>query len=564
MKINNQEVQRQVKEILNIKLLDGKNLKNHIWFQEYSDILRRIILLSIGLSPDYEIDLYPNLTYKCKKHIYDIIKHINAMNLDINDWLKISIASGLIGITSKSTHAATSLAINRKIGIQLNIKDEPYQQSIIRIGKQLLDASRTKTKIDASNFFFNLCEQSNGIPLRILTFTDDYIETIFLFAYYEKLIELYKNIEIDVIPKSIKCGNDATYADSQDFLHFFSELRYSPRFRIHKNGPKLATVNLQKLHPSIIDLVNTADIIDIRGARNFETMQGIRKEAYFGFMVSREFSESVIGLSSELTPLIYLRQMPGEKSFEGFNMRHKRPHNDIFLCTRTANDCREKLQGGHISSYQSWSPDKIERFKTTQHFYQKNNLDFHKKYGDYLELNVKKFLNKMNNNILVVGCGSGKEVGYLHQNGKNAIGIDISFEAIKLATLRHPELWDCFLIDDLYNIEFIEDSTYSGIVFNASLVHLLDRDDLFSILSYAKKIVKNNGFIFLRVLDKDGVIEEYDNSLFGNKRWFVYYDIKYISDICSRLNFNIVKTEKNKHHLYENVYWISILVKNKK
>ena len=562
-KLKIEEIKKKVINILELKLVDGKNLKHHIWFQEYSDVIRRIIFSVIVSDPDYEIELYPSLTHESKKIALDSISYIDKTRVTVSDWLKISIAAGLLGIEKKSVHSATS-NINRDIGIQLNKPSEKYENSIIRISNQLIAASLTKTRIDASEWIFNFFKSSEGVLLKIVSFPDDYIETIFLFKYYNELINKYKNIEIDLVPKSIKCGNDTTYDDAIDFLHFFPLLKSSNRFRIHKNGPKLATVNLCKLHPSIIDLIEQADLIDIRGARNYETMQGIKKEAFFGFMVSREFSESVIGLKSKHIPLIYIRQMPGEKSFKGFRMRHQRIVDGISLCTVTANDHKKKLQGGNISTYDTWPGEKVARFKSIQMFYKKNALDFHKKYGDHIELEVRECLQKMHGTVLVAGCGSGKEVNFLHKRGINSIGIDISFEAIKLAKLIYPELWSNFLIDDLYNIDFIENDKFDGAVFNAVLVHLLDRNDLFLILSHAKKIVKYNGLIFLRVLEKDNVLEEYDDVLFGYRRWFVYYTLNDIVSMCSKLNFQILYKDRRPHVQYDTVYWLSILIKNNK
>ena len=85
------------------------------------------------------------------------------------------------------------------------------------------------------------------------------------------------NLEIDLVPRSIKCGNDASYEDVAIFLKKFSFLKSCDRFRVHKSGPKLGTVNLQKLDLSIMTLIEQADLIEARGARNYEMMQGINK-----------------------------------------------------------------------------------------------------------------------------------------------------------------------------------------------------------------------------------------------------------------------------------------------
>ncbi len=562
--INIGEVKETLKNILECKTNTSRTLKHEIWYQEYSDIIRRILFFIIKSDPDYEIDLYPNLTYKRKKNIFDVVKYISENKRpEIRDWLRLSIAAGLMGVDEKSVHLATS-EINRGHVISLDNQDEKYSIEVERISSRVWDVSCTETKIDVSEWLFHFFQLSVGMSFRLIAFSDDYIETIFLLQYYNELIKGFLDIEIDLVPRSIKCGNDATYDDVVDFLNYFPELKSSPRFRVHKNGPKLATVNLLKLHPSIMSLIEQSDLIDVRGARNFEMMQGIKKDTCFGFMVCREFSESVIGLKSEKVPLVYIKQSSGEKSFMGFRERNNRLVDGLMLCRITAEDNKKKLQGGHLLTYKNWTKEKKERFEINQSFYRRNALDFHKKYGDHLEVEVKNYLNEFSGKILVVGCGSGKEVNYLHRLSCQPIGIDFSFEAIRIAQELYPGLWDKFMVEDLYNLELYDNNFFDGIVFNAALVHLLDKEDLFTVLCNTKNILRNDGLCYLRVIEKKDIDQEYDNTLFENPRWFVYCSLDEIVSICNKLQFTILKTDRRLHVQYEHVYWISVLIKNKK
>ena len=342
----------------------------------------------------------------------------------------------------------------------------------------------------------------------------------------------------------------------------FSFLKSCDRFRVHKSGPKLGTVNLQKLDLSIMTLIEQADLIEARGARNYEMMQGINKDICFGFMVCRDFSESVTGMKAEDSPLIFLKQSYGKLSFSGFQKRHKHIRDGIMFCPSTVVDEKQKFEGGHLSSYSDWSEEKKDRYELTQAFYTKNALDFHKKYGDHLEREVKEYLNEFKGDILVIGCGSGKEVNYLETQGCSAMGIDYSFEAISIARSLYPMLSNQFIVEDLYNIEYFKEDSFDGIISNAGFVHLLDRNDLRVILRNIKKILKKDGIGFLRIIEKSvNDMEEYDKYLFNYTRWFVYYSLKEIENICNDLKLTVIKKDRINHVQHKNVYWVSILFK---
>jgi len=546
------EAKEMVIKILNMNTSLGKPLYHEIWFQEYSDILRRIVLMVTINNPDYEADLYPNLTYKRKKIAFDILKQLNDRKKpSLQEWLYISIAAGLLGVNEKTNHAATSEIVRTNV-IPFNEEDT------LEVSENLWQMANTKTRIDASNIFFETIKNSSWRTFRIVSFPDDYLETIFLLKFYDELMDKFPNLEIDCVPRSIRCGTDATSEDVQGLISYFPNLRQSTKFRIHHTGPKLGTVNLLKLDHFIMDLLEIADIVDSRGARNYEMMQGINCDAYFGFMVCREFSESVVGLFAEDTPLVFLRQPAGEKSFDGFRQRSKRHDNGHMLCKLTVLDQKEKWEGGHIAFLNKWSEEVRKRYQTLQLYYSKNAISFHKKYGDHLEIDVKNFLNSMRGKVLVLGCGSGKEVNYLASLGVDAYGIDMSDEAIQLARNSYPALWKHFRVEDMYNLNLNYGNTYDGIVANAVFVHLLERKDIFLMFQSIKESLTEGGLGFVRLIHKEDIIEEYDKYQ-SSVRWFVYYSLEDIETICQSLNLKIVKKECVPHVQYPHVMWVSIL-----
>jgi SAM-dependent methyltransferase len=541
------------KKILTMNGPFGRTLTQDIWIQEYSDIIRRIILIVTINNPDFELNLYPNLTTNRKKIAFEILSQLEkTKNPGLQEWLYISIASGLLGVDEKTNHAATSdIVRSHVISLQGADKQPEILKSVI---ERLWQTANTKVRVDATNIFFETLKQSSWRTFRIVSFPDDYLESIYLIKFYSELLKEFPHIEIDCVPRSIRCGNDATWSDIEDFRDNFPALKKNSRFRIHKNGPKLGTVNLLKLEHGIMDLLETADIVDARGARNYEMMQGISRDTYFGFMVCREFSEAVTGLFAEDTPLIFLRQPANEKSFRGFRKRAERIVNGRLLSQVTVIDHKLRWEGGHVSLINSWSEQVRQRYLTLQLYYSKNAISFHNKYGDHIELEVKNHLNRFYGRVLVLGCGSGKEVNLLTANKCDAYGIDLSDEAIQIARNSYPHIWDRFRVDDYYNLHLMEDR-FDGIVANAAFVHLLEREDIHAMIAAIADRLIIGGFGFLRLIDKKDIQQEYDYST----RWFVYYSLDELESICTKCGLKIIEKQSVAHAQHDVVKWVSIL-----
>lgn len=212
-----------------------------------------------------------------------------------------------------------------------------------------------------------------------------------------------------------------------------------------------------------------------------------------------------------------------------------------------------------MALYSTWSDEERERYTSIQRFYSKGAIDFHKKYGDLLEVEVRQYLDRVEGRLLVVGCGSGKEVAYLCEKGHDAIGIDFSVEAINLARNRYPQLWDRFYVEDYYNTIFFKEGCFQGIVANAALVHLLKRNDMMELLKQFNARLSTKGRLYIRVLEKSGVQQEYDRSLFNALRWFIYFEMKELEEIGMLCGFNVVKSGRIPHMQYDGVFWNNIL-----
>lgn len=240
-----------------------------------------------------------------------------------------------------------------------------------------------------------------------------------------------------------------------------------------------------------------------------------------------------------------------------------------------------------LAQFDSWSLQRKRRFMATKYFYSMRTREFDTRFGNLIEIEVKAYLDRFERGkkILVVGCGSGKEVNYLRDLGCNVEGIDFSQPEIALAQERFLEFRQCFRIGDFYDLH-LEDSEpeLDGIVANAALVHLFDRDDLQSVLKNFARRLKTGGLLFLRQLYKESdgrVIEEEwseTDQEFRTPRWFVYYSraelvetarrvgLEPISDVdeeavqSAGATLEIVRDKGFRHSQFSGVWWSTVLL----
>jgi hypothetical protein len=325
--MNRSSVRKQtdyVRKALDFEPPGYNALKRDIWFQEYSDIVRRIMLTSLIENPDLDLKQQFNLTEGAKALVIKTINMLRKKNLDIRDWLKLSIIAGAVGINTKPNHSATSIII-REASIPLLDEshiDKGVDQNAELLSSRLLKALYNPPGVDDTELFFQKIVELRSLSniVRLVSFPDDYIETIFLLEFYDQLLEHFHSVHICMIPRSLHCGNDATASDVFGLLEGFPKLKEKSqgedvRFALIENGPKIGGVNLLKLHPEAVDAIRKGNLLDVRGARNYEMMQRVMKDAFFGFMVARTTSEVLTGLDSCKSPFFYKFQAKGTCSF---------------------------------------------------------------------------------------------------------------------------------------------------------------------------------------------------------------------------------------------------------
>lgn len=184
-----------------------------------------------------------------------------------------------------------------------------------------------------------------------------------------------------------------------------------------------------------------------------------------------------------------------------------------------------------------------------------------------------------NRTVLDLGCGAGRNSNYLAEIGNNVIGIEISKTAICLAKTRAREMG--VIVDyrtgDIGEKYDIKDESID-LVLDVTSSNSLNEKGRDNYLKEVRRVLKNDGFLFVRALCKDGDVnaknlikqnggQEYDTyfikELGLTERVFSRED--FISTYS--LYFKILKLEKKEGYqtingrIYKRNYWLAYLKK---
>jgi len=145
---------------------------------------------------------------------------------------------------------------------------------------------------------------------------------------------------------------------------------------------------------------------------------------------------------------------------------------------------------------------------------------------------LNKFINELpqRSNVIDIGCGVGRDVKYLIEQGINTIGIDLSVEMLNEAKKIVPLAK--FYEMDMRNIEFSENS-FNGIWACASVLHM-PKFFISHILDEFYRILKKGGILFLSM--QEGDVEEFHEP---EGRFFTYYKKDELTDILIQNKFDI-------------------------
>jgi ubiquinone/menaquinone biosynthesis C-methylase UbiE/uncharacterized protein with ATP-grasp and redox domains len=591
----------------------GIKLQETIWNQEFIDVLRRVIGFSLTGDPNTNLQTHLLFNELTKKIMPNVINKIKQENLDLMTLLKLATISGLSGLDLKGANAAASSFSQQGILMApyLNI---PLEESVQIYYEEIMRRLDSPTPIFHWERFLQDISIKHG-TVKIAWFTDDYIETFFDLFFINNLLDKYPNITLTVIPKNGIHGNDASWFDVIDLLtlDIFNKLNLyekSTRFSICKSGPSMGAINLRKLSSVVVDIIEEANFVVIKGCRAHEMIQGgLNKPSFTMYAVSREFSESLTGYDARKSPLLFFYLSPGEYAFYGFKDRHLREKvlpdgRKVYLCRSTledherrrkmsnpnnlvmelrnlqtellldevsepelkeANQVAEKLLDITKKTYDDISESYAISRGSEPHEVDKK---IWKKLLDIARIRVKS--GKLGNigdclTLLDVGTGSGRDIKYASKiPDLKIIGIDNSdgFIRILIELENKNEIpHGSFRKVDMRDLSCFPDGSFDIARYNASLIHLPVIGNGYMIdlaLSEGYRVLKENGLIYISVKEGNGLkYVDTEEGLGG--RIFQFHTMETIKKIICRNGFKIISAWKGPSSRGEKMIWISII-----
>lgn len=165
---------------------------------------------------------------------------------------------------------------------------------------------------------------------------------------------------------------------------------------------------------------------------------------------------------------------------------------------------------------------------------------------------LSEFSKRLNpgDEILDIGCGSGRDLLWLKQSGFKPIGLERSDGLVELAK-KHS---GCDVI--IADYEHFDFSTIQvdGIMFSASLVHIT-HGKIQAVISRSLKALKQNGYIYISVKEGDGTKKDKAG------RSFYLWREEELNNIFEKLNLKIVHFSGSESVLNSGEVWLGYVLK---
>ncbi len=157
--------------------------------------------------------------------------------------------------------------------------------------------------------------------------------------------------------------------------------------------------------------------------------------------------------------------------------------------------------------------------------------------------------------ILDIGCGSGRDMANLIEDGYDAYGVDASPEMVQYAQKRHPELKGKIEEAMLPNLGKPFGGNFDGILCTAVLMHL-PKEELFDAAFDIRGLLKEKGRLLLSIPDNRPDVDE--NFRDSKGRLFNSVRPEYIKLLFERLGFSIIGQWKSDDTFRPGYTWSTL------
>ena len=161
------------------------------------------------------------------------------------------------------------------------------------------------------------------------------------------------------------------------------------------------------------------------------------------------------------------------------------------------------------------SADDEKEFPDWDSYYKENEVEKMPWYEENLDLDIKEEIELKElkeGKFLDLGTGPGTQAAQLSKIGFNVTGSDLSQSAVDRAKKLYQNSF--FIVDDILNSKFLDNEF--DFILDRGVFHVFDPEQQPVYLSNIKRILKENGILFLKCMSID------EKNLPGNKTPFKY------------------------------------------
>ncbi len=343
----------QTRRLLDLPGAHGATVAEELHNQEIPYVIDQVAAYSMLENPDAEPK--PGMFHRLGHAVVaDLLgQHAEQLiTLDIATLMRVATAAGLIGLDLKG-------GVTRCVPIPLPGLHQGGPT--MPIYRNLLRHARQPPALDHTDSF--LADVVHG-PARLVWWLDDLIESAFDLLVIQRLTTINRRLRVIIVGKNGQHDNDASHRDIARLLRLpaLSAIAGSMaegRVRVIRFGPRMATANPLKLHPSLANEISQADLMWCKGGRIHEMFTGnVNSAIYTGYVVVREFTESQAGHDASTAPVMIFKTAPGEWPWWGF---HGRAHRRIAVrADRRIRACHSTVAEHHARA-NATRPDPLTR-----------------------------------------------------------------------------------------------------------------------------------------------------------------------------------------------------------